>query len=804
MKKRSALCAMILFIVLAACENGNVAGEPPVIPDIPPLPYPQGSPPAAVGTNPYETGGGGASVNRTYFDQAGISVVQAGYILTIQGAFGRIEYDVSSGLAGIFRKGDSTPALNSIYAEAEINDWPVRTFALTRDNDSVHVHTIKDSFGEGVRVTVRSWGGRIIIWQNYYIYPSRNYLVFDMVAELTRFGPARTNYIAPLKAGKDGETVEVMPLTTTGTDMRFLAVPFDNDEYARFNARPVLGADSESYEVTAVYDNTNRRGFIAGSVSHDTWKSGIRLHRNTTRVHQFYLFNGITSYHTRDTEIRPGNYSVLGSQMGNIIPEADVPDLMPHGIITGINAASSKMFFAFYNVWLDGMEEYGRTNALVVPALYWAHGVPFGWNHWSAVGSQITYELYTDAADFINDNLPTFNNGTDGAFINFDSYWTRLSETERRQAADHVRRLGMTAGIYHTPFTTWLDTEDWLKSARVEGAEQYTWFDVVLKDFDGRPLRFMGNKGWPLDPTHPGTIAHNDLMVRRFREWGFSYIKLDFMTHGTMEGDFYNKTITTGKQAYSYGMQKYLESIGRELTRGNFFLGLSIAPIFPHQFAHARRISCDVFGYLGQTEYMLNSLTYGWWMHDTIYRFNDTDSIVVYTSFNANANDGLIYTENEGLSRYIAAAISGGLVIFGEHIQQAEAAQRVKDLMNNPRVNALAASSRTFRPVEGDTGSITNDHYLFVRDDRDIDDSLYLAVFNVRRNPSGADNRRGRPSGGTRSLQVNLERIGLNANTDYMIDDVITGARIGPVKDSIPISMAQAQPFIYRFTVHQP
>ena len=44
-----------------------------------------------------------------------------------------------------------------------------------------------------------------------------------------------------------------------------------------------------------------------------------------------------------------------------------------------------------------------------------------------------------------------------------------------------------------------------------------------------------------------------------------------------------------------------------------YVISLSIAPIFPGQYAHGRRISCDVFGTINWTEYMLNSLSYGWW-----------------------------------------------------------------------------------------------------------------------------------------------------------------------------------------------
>ncbi len=46
---------------------------------------------------------------------------------------------------------------------------------------------------------------------------------------------------------------------------------------------------------------------------------------------------------------------------------------------------------------------------------------------------------------------------------------------------------------------------------------------------------------------------------------------------------------------------------------GRMFLSLSIAPLFPSGYGHARRLSCDTKGHISgkdqSTEYMLNALT---------------------------------------------------------------------------------------------------------------------------------------------------------------------------------------------------
>ena len=114
------------------------------------------------------------------------------------------------------------------------------------------------------------------------------------------------------------------------------------------------------------------------------------------------------------------------------------------------------------------------------------------------------------------------------------------------------------------------------------------------------------------------------------------------MTHGSLEGEHYDEEVTTGTQAYNQGM-RYVE----ERLDGKMFISASIAPIFPSQYAHSRRISCDSYGSINETEYMLNSLTYGFWQNGTIYSYTDPDHLVLakassLTEARSRVNSGVI------------------------------------------------------------------------------------------------------------------------------------------------------------------
>ncbi len=149
-------------------------------------------------------------------------------------------------------------------------------------------------------------------------------------------------------------------------DDRALFVPFDNDDFVRYNAMPI-NSSTVSYEVGAFYDNTTRSGLVVGSVTHDVWKSGVYYSGSNNKLNQMNVFGGATS---------PW-------------------DVMPHGFVTGNVISSPTMFVGFGNDWRTVMENYAAENAEFAAPLVWTNGVPFGWNSWGVTNyqSHITYAV---------------------------------------------------------------------------------------------------------------------------------------------------------------------------------------------------------------------------------------------------------------------------------------------------------------------------------------------------------------------------------------------------------------------------
>jgi len=437
-----------------------------------------------------------------------------------------------------------------------------------------------------------------------------------------------------------------------------------------------FGSEVASYEVSALYNDASRLGLIAGSIEHDTWKTGIETATSSNVITSLEIFGGITSPETHD--------------------------VLPHGSISGQTIRSPKVFVGCFSDWREGLASYARANAVVAPPRAWNGGVPFGWNSWGKLQGRISFNKAVQVSDFIAMELPQFkNNGV--VYVGLDSGWDKFSDTELKEFVDHCHINHQEAGIYFTPFAVWHANDD----SPVPGTN-YKYKDIFLYA-NGRKQMLDG--GVALDPTHPGTKALIASTIALFKMAGFKYVKADFLTHGSLEADhYYDSKVTTGIQAYNEGMKFVEDKLGEKM-----YLNLSISPLFPSQYADSRRIACDTFGSMSQIEYELNSLTYGWWL-DGVYDFNDPDHIVL---------DG--YSKGENRARVTSAAITG-VFISGDDFSydgSVTGKELAKELLNNAEINAVAKIKKSFRPVEDNSGNQAAN--LFSYHDKN---DFYLAAFN--------------------------------------------------------------------------
>ncbi len=488
-------------------------------------------------------------------------------------------------------------------------------------------------------------------------------------------------------------------------DLRVLHVPFDNDMWFRFASVPVAsnneGNVTSGEEVTSIYDNTTRHGIVLGSITHETWKTAIEVRSAHSQLASIDVYGGISD---------PNGV------------RSDTHDFLPHGLVHGDKVVSPRVFIGAFGDWRDGLDAYADANAEIQPPLKWNGGIPAGWNSWAAYGGKINYQRYLGTAEYVRDTLVPEGFGKGRTiYVNLDAFWSRLEAPQLVDAVANIKAMrsengvSFEPGIYWTPFAYWSDDLD----AFVEGTGmRYRYRDILLKGPDGKPLPKVDG-GLAIDPSHPGTKERTAFFMKEFRRLGFTYLKLDFLSHGALEGVHYDPAIQTGVEAYNLGMKQVVEEAGDQM-----FLSLSIAPLFPSGYGHARRLACDTKGHINgkeqSTEYMLNALTYGWWTNKRLYIL-DPDHVVLGEHGDLGAR-----SVDEGNSRLLSAIIGGGMVLDSSPIaDDPQAREFAKSVYAKPNWFELSSSGESFRPIEGDTGNTAAN--AFIRSDGA---NLYLAVFN--------------------------------------------------------------------------
>ena len=216
------------------------------------------------------------------------------------------------------------------------------------------------------------------------------------------------------------------------------------------------------------------------------------------------------------------------------------------------------------------------------------------------------------------------------------------------------------------------------------------------------------------------------------------------------------------------------------------FLSLSIAPLFPYQYGNSRRISCDAWGTIGHSEYVMNALSYGWWT-DKLFQYNDPDHIVLQ-------KDG--ETEGENRAR-ITTGVVTGMILLGDNFSTDEPSktgnpklsiERAVQLLDNKDILALASLERSFMPVYG-YKSFRGTHYgaesvFMLRDGH----HLYVACFNY-----GAE--------GDLSGSVSMEALDIDPRKVVSVKELWTGRSVAVENGELHYDIPGKDARIYRITL---
>ena len=608
---------------------------------------------------------------------------------------------------------DNPPSLTGSYIEdqVQIDFLSDGSFRYILNNIPVHFAYSKASVADGRTIDTRSArqkeilsdmrnNGRVIyatyeenglrLVQHFELLSGKPFFLLSCYVEDLRHKNTESNFIAPLDFGYPDENCN--PLFRS-LDQKMLLVPYDNDMWVRYESAS-LRPGRTSYDITAIYDEKTNNGLIIGALDFTDWKNAVRC--SSTDARCYTAFSGVA--------------------------DAGTHDCMPHGTLIGETVTSSRFMCGWYDDIRFGLEEYGRVCMEGKPSFSWGGPVPFGWNSFAGVSFEMPLvQHWKEASRFIKEEIPDFCDAEGRTYINLDANFF-LSRKELINAINEMHERGQKAGSYMAP----LISHSLLGMIPLRGSAGKTMKSIVMKDSEGKQFPAVDGSV-PVDITIPAAEKNLRLWIQELVEDGFDYIKIDFLSHGAVEGPRHDKNVRTGRQALSRVYDILREELDPEKIGRDIFIDLSIAPLFPAGGGHGRRCCCDAFGHHEDVRYVLNALNFGWWTSGTLYRFADPDHTVLYHAFPDKREPTDL---NSARSRLLASVISGTVMLLsdnygptGEEADVQNAKERALELANNPEINKVARFGSAFRPL--DLKSDTTDLYYLLHDS-----CVYVAVFN--------------------------------------------------------------------------
>ncbi|WP_333864254.1 alpha-galactosidase [Sphingobacterium sp.] len=560
---------------------------------------------------------------------------------------------------------------------------------------------IRDNLGSGVRytVSVKSQQG-IELLQHFYFYDHMDAVIIELEAK-----------------GKNLSSNELVPICShasfagLGKSLYQVAVPFDNDTFISYENNAISNDSKSSAEVGVVYDKESGKGLLIGSLDQSVWKSGIAIRGDR------------------------GQYNHLAARAG-FTDVSITRDSMSHGAVKGDVIRSPKYLVSYDKDWRIGLENYAKIHRKLSPPYVqsWQGATPVGWNSWGVIQEKLNFQNATATAQYFEKDIPYFRNAAGEAFIDLDSFWDNMTPggmsgdyTQLKQFVRYCDSLGLKPGVYWAPFTDWGHGSG--PDRKAEGS-QFTFGQLWTKTEKGYHNL---DGGRALDPTHPGTLARMDVILGKLVDCGFRMIKVDFLSHAAIESTgFYDKKIQTGMQAYAVGMKHLVD-----VLQGKMLIYAAISPsLATAQFAHMRRIACDAWKTIDQTQYTLNSVSYGWWQ-TYLYDFIDADHLVFHDE-----------SPEVNKARLLSGVVTG-TIILGDDLSKKENWQpKINQYLQDPEILKIIADGKSFRPAGFVEGKAANRYFY-----KKVGNDLYVAVFNYADEPT--------------SVTIDFKQLGLETNRTY-------------------------------------
>lgn len=671
---------------------------------------------------------------------------QQGNEITVRHGDYTLRYHLNSGEGDILWR--DTPLIAGFHSEAQLQALTLNSQQASQR--SSEWQTINDKrWGQGnkLALTARFADGRTLT-TDFWFFDDKPWLLSDMMVSapttqtVSRLTPIAAAF-ADIGVGSD-KRIYTTPYTNNfdfgvAPVNRFGLSQNGTDRFAD-PQEPMVKFNGISHWVTALFDNQNRHGLVAGAATVQKWKSSQQLgeaKQPNAPLSQFALYNW------------------GGEQRGTQV-------------------ASDFFFLGYFSDYRDGLETYGAVYNQGEPGMRWQGKVPVGFNAF------YSHDSYGKARDMyaMTDYIARQLKPLGYEYVNMDGGFQPDGYPQGMTAfTSYVHKKGLKAGGYLTPFAIY---ENWL-DLPVDNTG-YTHRDACLKDKNGKLIKtYLGS--YALDMSHPAAQYIVRRNIKNYIDWGFDYIKLDFLDMGLYEGQHYDPTVN-GIQNYRLGMQIMRDEALK--AQHPVFLDASISPLLPAAFTQGRRAACDtslgVADYSGIERQAFNSAL-SWWSNGTLYRYNDADMFVPEQLLQGDNRSG----QRAALRLATAVAMDGGHWLVGDNLPFVDEDRSA--WLENKALLALATTGIAARPLRLNNVYHQGEHSPEVLVQRAPDNSVYVSLTNW--------------SDTEKSWQLSAAELGLTGSAPWQVSSLFDGIRWQQTTAEIHYRLAAGETAILHFT-HTP
>ncbi len=497
----------------------------------------------------------------------------------------------------------------------------------------------------------------------------------------------------------------------------------------------------------AYYDRTTQRTTMIGFLTADRARVGVRSYHDPEGCEKEGSWTAVTSIKAE------ASYEPSAPLKKNEVFEAE---RLYVGVSTETAPHPTLERFA------DAVAEHYRIKP-------WSKPIPTGWNSWATrYHADISEQIILDNARSAAKNLGPFGM----TYFQIDDGWQQMVgdwepngrfPNGMKYVADELRTMGFIPGIWIAPFVTHVNS--------ALAREHPNW---IMQKND--IMKQVVSKEWLLlDITNPEFKQWLRALFEKIgREWGFGFIKTDYVYYSLFADGYYNPDITT-VEAYREAMK----IIKQALPPDAFLVEVAVPVVNSIGIADGMRLGLDIKpdwaddeGYLTQGfKPMVRNVARRYWMNRRVW-INHPDMFYL-GSPEETERWGTRVTLEEARCYATLASLSGEITKIGDSFTGLDSAQidMLRKIMPVYPGNA--------RPIDLFEHLYPEVWHLPVRT-QDLDYDV-VGMFNWGRNRSWGV---ATPEQ-TETIRVNLADLGLSPTRRYIVSEFWTGEPRGEIEGSL-------------------